>query len=99
MAKSPHTPEWRVLIAQEYLNGQGSSYDIAERYKIHASTISRWTQRYKEQGIFAFSHRIGNARYTSDFKLMCVELYVSGEMSMDEIVARNKIFIETKFLT
>jgi hypothetical protein len=31
MAKSPHTPEWRVLVAQEYLNGKGSSYDIADR--------------------------------------------------------------------
>lgn len=29
MAKSQHTPEWRAMVALEYLNGQGSSLSIA----------------------------------------------------------------------
>lgn len=54
MAKSPYTPGWRALVAQEDQNGKGSSYDIADRYRIHPNKIRRWAQHYKEQGIFAF---------------------------------------------
>ena len=32
-----------------------------------------------------------NSRYSSDFKLKCVELYISGSMSVDEIVAKYSI--------
>ncbi len=91
MSKSPHTPEWRAVVAQEYLNGQGSSLNIADKYSVTDKSVRRWAQRYKEQGIIAFSRGIGNTRYTSDFKQMCVELYVNGEMSEEEIVAKYNI--------
>jgi transposase len=91
MSKSTHTPEWRAVVAQEYLNGQGSSLSIADKYSVTDKSVRRWAQRYKEQGIIAFSRGIGNTRYTSDFKQMCVELYVNGEMSEEEIVAKYNI--------
>lgn len=91
MSKSPHTPEWRAMVAQEYLNGQGSSISIAAKYGVTDKTIRRWAQRYEEQGILAFSRGIGNTRYTSDFKQMCVKLYINGEMSEEEIVAKYNI--------
>lgn len=91
MAKSPRTPEWRAMVAQEYLAGLGSSYDIAAKYGLEHKTVLRWAQCYKEQGMLAFSRGIGNARYTSEFKFMCVELYIKGKMSVDEIVAKYNI--------
>lgn len=91
MAKSPHTPEWRAMVSQEYLDGKGSSYDISNKYGINPKTIRRWAQRYKEQGIFAFARGSDNTRYSSNFKMMCVELYINGKMSMDEIVAKYNI--------
>lgn len=91
MAKSPHTPGWRAMVALEYIEGAGSSYDLADKYGVNPKTVQRWAQQYKEQGIMAFSKGMGNARYTSDFKLMCIELYISGQMSADQIVAKYSI--------
>jgi Transposase and inactivated derivatives len=91
MAKSPHSPEWRAMVSQEYIDGQGSSYDLEAKYSVNAKTIRRWAQRYKEHGILAFERGKGNSKYTSSFKMLCVELYISGKMSMDEIVAKYNI--------
>lgn len=91
MAKSNFTPEQRANIAQEYLDGLGSSSQIATKYGINAYTVRRWTQKYTEQGISAFSVLNRNTTYSADFKMSCVELYVQGKMSMDQIVAKYNI--------
>lgn len=91
MAKSPHTPEWRAMVAKEYLDGKAPSPDIAKRYGINDRTVRRWAQRYQEQGIAAFERGSGNTTYTAEFKMNCVERYISGEMSQDVIVARYNI--------
>lgn len=91
MAKSPHTPEWRAMVAKEYLDGKAPSPEIAERYGINDRTVRRWAQRYQAQGIMAFERGSGNTTYTAEFKIKCVELYISGEMSQDEIVATYNI--------
>lgn len=91
MAKSPHSPEWRAMVSQEYIDGQGSSCDLEVKYNVNSKTIRRWAQRYKEQGILAFERGKGNSKYTSSFKMLCVKLYISGKMSMDEIVAKYNI--------
>lgn len=31
MAESPHTPEWRVMVAKEYLDGLASSIDVTSK--------------------------------------------------------------------
>ena len=91
MAKSPHTPEWRAMVAKEYLDGKAPSPEIAKRYGINDRTVRRWAQRYQAQGIMAFERGSGNTTYTAEFKIKCVELYISGEMSQDEIVATYNI--------
>ena len=92
MAKSPYTPELRILIAEEHLAGNGSSCEIANKYGIPSSkTVRVWAQRYSEQGVSAFVRKQGNASYSSDFKMKCVELCISGEMSVEEVVAKYNI--------
>lgn len=86
MAKSPHTPELRAMVAKEYLDGKAPSPDIAKRYGINDRTVRRWAQRYQDQGIAAFERGSGNTTYTAEFKMNYVELYISGEMSQDVIV-------------
>ena len=92
MSKSPYTIELREKIAKEYLAGDASSVELANKYNIpSAKTIRVWAQKYKEQGISAFVKEQGNAHYSSEFKMMCVELCISGKMSVDEVVAKHKI--------
>ena len=92
MSKSPYSPELREKIAKEYLAGEGSSIELANKYNIPSSKVIRvWAQKYKEQGMFAFVKGQGNAHYSSEFKNMCVELCQSGKMSVDEVVAKYNI--------
>ena len=91
MAKSPFTPEQRASIAQEYLDGLGSSIELALKYNVNSYTVRRWAHRYKEYGILAFSKENKDVRYTEEFKMFCVELYLQGEMSMEEIATKYDI--------
>ena len=91
MSKALHSPDKKAMIVQEYLQGNCSSYDIGTKYSINPRTVQEWAKRYQEHGIFAFEHGTKNSQYTSEFKTMCVELYISGKMSRDEIVAKYNI--------
>lgn len=91
MAKSSFSAEMREKIIQEYLAGCIPASALANKYGIHKRTLTCWAQRYKEQGILAFMRGCGNSKYTSDFKLMCVEVYLLGKMSVDKIVAKYNI--------
>ena len=92
MGKSPYSLELRIKIVKEYLAGEGSSIELSNKYNIPSSkTIRVCAQKYKQQGMLAFIKGQGNAHYSSEFKTMCVELYLSGEMSIDEVVAKYNI--------
>ncbi len=95
MAQSPFSPEERAKIAQEYLDGKGSSREIGRKYGVNGRTVGRWAQRYAEQGIRTFERGIDNTRYSKGFKVECVELYLTGELSADEITAKYNISSDT----
>ena len=92
MSKSPYTPELREKIAKEYLAGNISSIELARKYNIPSDTTVRvWAQKYNEHGISAFIKGRRSAHYSSVFKTMCVELCISGQMSVSEVVAKYNI--------
>ena len=91
MAKSPHTPEFRAMVSQEYLDGSSSYNYLADKYGIGETTLKQWIAKYKLYGIEAFRNKVGNASYSSEFKIMCVEAVLSGEGSVDDIVAKYNI--------
>ena len=91
MSKSPHTPEFRAKISQEYLDGIGSYRFLAERYHIGKKTLQEWVAKFRIYGIDAFITQAGNTSYSSDFKMMCVEAVLSGEGSVDDIVAKYNV--------
>lgn len=91
MAKSPHTPEFRAMISQEYLNGSGSYNDLAAKYGVGQTILRYWVAKYRIYGIEAFRNKVGNVSYSSEFKTMCVEAVLSGEGSIDDIVAKYNI--------
>lgn len=91
MAKSPHTPEFRAMVSQEYLDGVGSFYTLASKYSIGKKTLQQWVYKYKLHGIIAFLTPNANNAYSSEFKTVCVEAVLSGEGSVDDIVAKHNI--------
>lgn len=90
MAKSPHTPEFRAKVSQEYLDGSSYLF-LAEKYNIGKTTLQQWVAKYRLYGIAAFIKTAGNSSYSSDFKKMCVEAVLSGHGSVDDVVARYNI--------
>ena len=91
MSKSPHTPEFRAMVSQEYLDGIGSYRFLAERYNIGTRTLREWVAKFRIHGIDAFITQTGNTAYSSDFKIMCVEAVLSGKSSVNDIVAKYNI--------
>lgn len=91
MAKRKHSPEWMLARVQEYLDGKGSYETLAAANGIGTTTLIEWIRKYKEQGSTAFYKQSGNAHYTKEFKMQCVEAVLRGEGSVDDIVAKYNI--------
>ena len=91
MPKSKHTPEFRAQVAQEYLDGLGSIQSLANTYNIGYSTLKEWIYKYRIHGISAFVSGNGNRKYPKELKIRCVEAVLSGEGSVDDILAKYNI--------
>lgn len=91
MSKKKHSPEWMLARIEEYLSGQGSYETIARAYGIDEKTLRRWVKKYRAHGAAAFVIQSGNAHYSKEFKLQCVEAVIRGEGNVDDITARNNI--------
>lgn len=85
MSELKFTPEQKANIAKEYLDGFASSIELAKKYNVNNYTIRRWAHRYEKSGILAFLQEKKN-QYSADFKISCVEQYMQGNMSMEEII-------------
>lgn len=90
MSELKFTPEQKANIAKEYLDGFASSIELAKKYNVNNYTIRRWAHRYEKSGILAFLKEKKN-QYSADFKIFCVEQYMQGNMSMEEIIVTYNI--------
>lgn len=91
MSKSPHTPEFRAMVSQEYLDGLGSYDSLAAKYQIGSTQLREWIAKYRQHGLSAFQSTKGNTPYSSEFKTLCAEAVLSGQGSVDDIVAKFNI--------
>ena len=91
MAKLKYSPELKISIARAYLEGTASQWDLAAQYGASRQTVYSWIKKYQVQGEAGFIQCPGNAQYSKDFKLMCVEAVLRGDGSVDDIVAKHKI--------
>lgn len=46
MSKSPHSPEFRAKVSQEYLDDGGSYNYLAAKYDIGYTTLKEWVAKY-----------------------------------------------------
>lgn len=91
MSKKKHSPEWMLARVHEYLAGKGSYKSIASANGVGQMTLFAWVRKYQEQGEGAFYKATGNKHYSKEFKIKCVEAVLSGEGSVDDIVAKYGI--------
>lgn len=92
MSKSKWSAEFKATVSQEYLDGKGSSYFLADKYHVGRTTIQKWVAAYKVHGIDAFFSEVGNKSYTHEFKVMCVEEVLNGYGSSVDIGAKYMVY-------
>ena len=84
--------EFKKKIVQEYLDGKGGVGYIAKQYNIsHESQLWRWINAYREFGDAGLLRSRGNNNYSFQFKLSVVELYLSSEVSYQELALSQGI--------
>lgn len=84
MAK--YTFEFKKQIVEEYLKKQGGFDFLAKKYGFSSNTpIRKWVNAYKELGDRGLMRSRKNETYTFEFKLHVVELYLSSEVSYQEL--------------
>ena len=91
MGRSKFTPEDKVEIILAFQTGTVTYSMLRETYGMEPSEIYKWIKRYEAHGIAAFERGNGNSSYTQEIKIQCVEVYLRGEGSLPQIVARYNI--------
>lgn len=94
MAK--YSYEFKLKVVQEYLNGEGSCNYLCNKYNISAhSRLQEWVAVYKKFGNYGLTHSRKNSNYSFQFKLHMVELYLSSEVSYQELALSQGICTPT----
>jgi transposase len=78
--------EFKKQVIQDYLNGKGGAEYLAKKYCIPApKSVKQWIKSYKAFGDEGLMRSRKNQTYTFEFKLHVVELYLSTEVSYQEL--------------
>ena len=84
--------EFKRKVVQEYLDGKGGFQTIAKQHNIPSDTqVVRWVHAYKEFGNDGLMRSRKNNDYSFQFKLSMVELYLSSEVSYQELALSQGI--------
>ena len=90
MAK--YTFEFKKQIVMDYINGGGGTQFLAKKYGIPShSQLQRWVASYKKFGDAGLMRSRKNNKYTFEFKLHVVELYLSTDVSYQELALSQGI--------
>ena len=91
MSRVKFPAEKKIEIIEAYQTGKDAWSQLREVYGMNPNEIYRWVSKYEANGKAAFVRGLGNSSYSQGFKLQCVEAYLRGEGSIDDIVAKNNI--------
>ena len=90
MAK--YSYEFKLKMVQAYLNGKGSYEYLSKKNNIPASVrLKEWVAAYKKFGKEGLLRSRKNKNYSFQFKLSVVELYLSSEVSYQELALSQGI--------
>ncbi len=84
--------EFKKKVVQEYLDGKGGYAYIAKQNGIPAeSHLRRWVNAYKEFGDEGLLRSRQKNNYSFQFKISVVELYLTSEVSYQELALSQGI--------
>jgi transposase len=89
---SKYSYEFKKEIVMAYINGEGGKIFLASKYGVKSPTnIIKWVKSYKEFGDDGLMRSRQNKKYTFEFKLSVVELYLTTEISYQELALQVDI--------
>jgi transposase len=77
--------EFKRKIVMEYLNGQGGYECLEKKYGVPHSVIRMWIHNYKCYGEESLRRSRQQQSYPFEFKLHVVELYLTSELSYQQL--------------
>ncbi len=84
--------EFKKKVVQEYLDGKGGYGYLAKEHNIpEQCQLRRWINAYKEFGDDGLIRSRQNKNYSFLFKLSVVQLYLSSEVSYQELALSQGI--------
>ena len=89
MAK--YSYEFKRIVVDEYLSGQGGCNYLSQKYSLTRSLIQRWVSNYRHFGDDGLRRSRQNQVYSFEFKLHVVELYLSSELSYRQLAIQMGI--------
>ena len=90
MAK--YSYEFKKQVVDAYLSGEGGYEYLAERYGVPArSNIKKWVRNYETHGDKGLMRSRKQDKYSFEKKLSVVELYLSSEISYQDLALQEGI--------
>ena len=90
MAK--YSYEFKKKIVEAYLNGEGGYEYLADKYHIPSSSnIEKWVRAYQTNGDKGLYRSRKQKNYSFDYKLRVVELYLTSEVSYQDLATQERI--------
>ena len=84
--------EFKKKVVNSYLNGEGSFEFVAKKYEIPSCTnVKTWVRNYKNFGDEGLFRSRKNELYSFEYKLHVVELYLSSEISYQDLALQEGI--------
>ena len=91
--KNKYTKDIKVKAIKEYLKGEKSIREICNELECSESVLRRWIILYKECGPQIFEEKVHNSHYSKEFKEKIVCEYLSGKVSLIDLMKKYKIVI------
>ena len=89
MAK--YSYEFKKTIVQDYLSGKGSYRTLGIKYAIPWENVRKWVRNYNSNGDEGLLRSRKQSKYSFEYKLHVVELYLSSEVSYQELAISQGI--------
>ncbi len=84
--------DFKKKIVEDYLAGKGGTRYLADKYNVPAlSNVQKWINNYQAFGDEGLMRSRKQIKYSFEYKLHVVELYLTNEVSYQELALQEKI--------
>lgn len=79
MGKRKYSDEFKLKIILEYLQGNESLNELAQKYHVVKGDLQKWRDAYECHGVEGILSKDKNNNYSGDFKLLVLEyMHITG---------------------